>query len=219
MRKTMYIPKQFEESRTEVMHALIRARPLATLVTLNAAGMEANHIPLVLLDQPEPFGSLCGHVARANPLWREHPEDADVLAIFHGPESYITPSWYASKAESGKVVPTWNYVSVHAKGKLRVIDDAQWLRSQLETLTAHNESVFTHPWAVADAPYYFTEKLIESIVGIEIIMSELSGKWKVSQNRSEQDQLSVIQGLHNHGREEMADLVQSAASPIQQRRR
>jgi len=133
-----------------------------------------------------------------------------VLVIFHGAESYITPSWYASKAESGKVVPTWNYVSVQAKGKLRVIHDANWIRAQLESLTAHNESGFDHPWAVSDAPQEFTSKLLEAIVGIEIVITDLKGKWKVSQNRSAQDRSSVANGLINQGHYEMAGLVKSS---------
>jgi transcriptional regulator len=152
---------------------------------------------------------LRGHVARTNPLWRNHPQDADVLAIFHGPESYITPSWYATKAERGKVVPTWNFVSVHARGRLHVIEDAKWLRCQLEMLTAHNEKAFAHQWQVSDAPHDFTEKLIETIIGIEITITELKGKWKVSQNRPPRDRASVIEGLRRHGRGEMADLVRS----------
>jgi transcriptional regulator len=208
-REIMYVPKQFSEPHPEVMHELIRAEPLATLITHNAAGVEANHIPFVLIDHPAPFGTLRGHVARLNPLWREHPKDANVLAIFHGPGSYITPSWYASKAETGKVVPTWNYVSVHAKGTLRIFDDAQWLRSHLEILTAHNEAAFAHPWAVTDAPRSFIDKMIESIIGIEIVITELTGKWKASQNRSSRDRASAIEGLRAHGHNKMADIVQS----------
>jgi transcriptional regulator len=206
----VYVPEQFEESSIEVMHELIRRRPLATLVTIGPAGVEANHIPLTLIDQAGAFGSLRGHVARSNPLWQNHPQDTEILAIFHGPESYITPSWYASKAEDGKVVPTWNFVSVHARGRLRVVNDAKWLRSQLEILTAHNEKPFAHQWAVSDAPHDFTEKLIESIIGIEIVITELKGKWKVSQNRPLRDRVSVIEGLHLHGQDEMADLVRSS---------
>jgi len=205
----MYNPKQFDEPSVEIMHDLIRSQPLATLVTINPAALEANHIPLVLVEQPIPFGTLRGHVARSNPLWQEHPEKADVLAIFHGPDSYITPSWYASKAEHGKVVPTWNYVAVHAGGRLRVIEDAQWIRSQLDILTAHNEKNFVHRWQVSDAPRDFTDKMIESIVGIEITISNLQGKWKASQNRPPQDRVSVIEGLKAHGHDVMAATVQS----------
>lgn len=210
----MYIPRQFEEPNIEVMHELIRAKPLATLVTLNANGLEANHIPLALATEPAPYGVLSGHIARSNPLWQEHPADTDVLVIFHGAESYITPSWYASKAETGKVVPTWNYVSVQAKGKLRVIHDANWIHAQLESLTAHNEAGFEHQWAVSDAPQEFTSKLLEAIVGIEIVIADLRGKWKVSQNRSAQDRSSVAKGLTNQGHYEMAGLVKLSGEAL-----
>jgi transcriptional regulator len=207
----MYIPKQFEETDVEVLHELIRIKPLATLVTLNAGGIDANHIPLILSAETKPYGTLSGHVARSNPLWQNHPADTDVLVIFHGAESYITPSWYASKAESGKVVPTWNYVSVQAKGRLRVIHEPDWILSQLESLTAHNEAGFEHPWTVADAPHEFTRKLLDMIVGIEIEITGLKGKWKVSQNRSDQDRASVVSGLTSTGQPEMAALVKRCA--------
>lgn len=208
----MYSPKIFDEPRIEILREAICAHPLATLVTLNSAGLEANPIPFVLLTEPAPWGVLCGHVARANPLWQDHPHDADVLAIFHGPENYISPAWYATKAETGKVVPTWNYVSVHAKGKLRVHDDAIWLRTHLKVLTAHNEQAMAHPWSIDDAPRDFIDKMIESIVGIEIDITEFKGKWKVSQNRSPQDQASVVDALRAQRCPAMADLVQSRGS-------
>jgi len=172
----MYLPKQFEEPRIEVMHELIRARPLATLVTLSVNGLDANHIPLHLADISSPFGTLRGHVALSNPMWHDLAKDIEVLAVFQDANAYISPSWYATKKETGKVVPTWNYAVVHAYGPLRVIDDASWVRTQLEALTAHNEAVFPEPWVVADAPHDFTEQLIENIVGIEIVISRLSGK-------------------------------------------
>ena len=212
----MYTPKHFEEPRTEIMHELMRARPLATLVTLTSNGLDANHIPLHLINTPAPFGTLRGHVARANPLWRDFAKDVEVLAIFHGPDSYITPSWYAAKQETGKVVPTWNYAVVHAYGTLRVIDDASWVRAQLEALTDHNETNFSKPWSVSDAPHEYTEKLIEAIVGFEIVITRLSGKWKVSQNQPAQNQAGVIEGLSNSGvrdAEAMADLVAAGAKP------
>lgn len=212
----MYTPKHFEEPRIEVMHELMHARPLATLVTLSSGGLNANHIPLHLADAPAPFGTLRGHVARANPLWSDFAKDVEVLAIFHGPDSYITPSWYATKQETGKVVPTWNYAVVHAYGTLRVIDDAAWIRAQIEALTDHNEASFSKPWAVADAPHEFTEKLIGAIVGIEIVINKLSGKWKVSQNQPAQNQVGVIEGLNNSGlcdAEAMAALVAAGAKP------
>jgi transcriptional regulator len=195
----MYTPIHFEEPRVEIMHELMRARPLATLVTMTTNGLNANHIPLQLLGQPAPFGTLHGHVARANPMWIDFAHDIDVLAIFHGPDSYITPSWYATKQETGKVVPTWNYSVVHAYGRLRIIDDAAWIRAQIEALTNHNEANFSKPWAVSDAPHEFTEKLIDAIVGIEIVITKLSGKWKMSQNQPAQNQASVIKGLSTSG--------------------
>jgi transcriptional regulator len=164
---------------------------------------------MVLASREGMFGTLRGHVARSNPIWNEHPKESAVLAIFHGPESYITPSWYASKAESGKVVPTWNYVSVHAKGKLRVIQDPNWIRSQLDELTSSNEAGFEHPWAVSDAPEEFTAKLIEAIIGFEIVISDLEGKWKVSQNRTAQDRESLSRELNDCGDLEMSLLVKS----------
>jgi transcriptional regulator len=208
----MYTPKHFEEPRIEVMHELMRAHPLATLVAMTSGGLDANHIPLHLIDQPAPFGTLRGHVARANPLWNDFKKDVEVLAIFHGPDSYITPSWYATKQETGKVVPTWNYAVVHAYGTLRAIDDASWVRTQLEALTAHNEARFAQPWAVSDAPHEFTDKLLEAVVGIEIVITKLSGKWKVSQNQPAQNQTGVIEGLSNSGlrdAEAMAALIEA----------
>lgn len=209
----MYTPKHFEEPRIEVMHELMRTRPLATLVTLSSGGLEANHIPLHLVDTPAPFGTLRGHVARANPLWRDFATDVEVLAIFHGPDSYITPNWYATKQQTGKVVPTWNYAVVHAYGTLRIIDDATWVRAQLEALTAHNEAGFDHPWSVSDAPREYTDKLLEAIVGFEIVITKLSGKWKVSQNQPAQNQTGVIAGLNNNNqRDDAAMAVMVAAN-------
>lgn len=177
------------------MHELIRARPLATLVTLSSNGLNANHIPLHLSDSPAPFGTLRGHVARANPLLSDLANDIEALAVFHGPDVYITPAWYATKKETGKVVPTWNYVVVHAYGFLRVVDDTDWLRAQLETLTAHNEVSFPEPWAVSDAPVEHIEKIMAAIVGIEMVITRLFGKWKVSQNQPSQNLASVVAGL------------------------
>ncbi len=195
------------------MHELIRARPLATLVTLSSSGLNANHIPLHLSESPAPFGTLQGHVSRANPILSDLEKNIEVLAVFHGPDAYITPSWYATKKETGKVVPTWNYAVVHAYGHMRVVDDASWLRAQLEALTTHNEASFSEPWAVSDAPHEFTEKLIGNIVGFEIVITRLSGQWKVSQNQPRQNQASVTEGLKASGQQDssaMAVLVEAA---------
>lgn len=211
----MYIPKHFEQPSIETMHELMRARPLATLVTLASGGLEANHIPLYLMDAPTPFGTLRGHVARANPLWRDFEKEFEVLAIFQGPDAYITPSWYATKQETGKVAPTWNYAVVHAYGTLRAIDDAGWVREHLETLTDHHEANFPKPWAVSDAPGEFIEEAIKAIVGVEIAITRLSGKWKASQNQPAQNRAGVIEGLRvraEGGTAEMAALIEAGAS-------
>lgn len=191
----MYIPQQFEEPRVDAMHELIRAYPLATLVTHSSGELNANHIPVYLSGSPAPYGALHGHIARANPLLGEIAEGIETLAIFQGPDSYITPSWYATKKETGKVVPTWNYAVVHAYGVLRVVDNASWLRAQLDALTEHNESSFPEPWAVSDAPPEHIERIMAAIVGVEMVITKLLGKWKVSQNQPTQNQVSVISGL------------------------
>jgi len=203
----MYIPAHFAEPRVEVMHDLIRAHPLSTLVTLSPSGLDANHLPFHLSGEPAPLGTLRGHVARANPLWREIVQGADVLAIFQGPHAYITPSWYPTKAETGKVVPTWNYAVVHAHGKLRVLDDAVWLRAHLAALTAHNEQPFAPPWQPSDAPPDYIEKLMAAVVGIEITITRLCGKWKTSQNQPPKNQAGVVQGLEASGHPSAAPMA------------
>lgn len=211
----MYIPKQFEENRVEVMHDLIRAYPLATLVMHSSTGLDANHIPMHL-SEASPYGVLRGHVARANALALEAAGGIEALAVFHGPDAYITPSWYPTKKETGKAVPTWNYAVVHAHGVLRTVDDTTWLRAHLDELTAHNEAGFAEPWAVADAPSDFLEKLMSAIVGVEMVITKLQGKWKVSQNQPAQNQAGVVSGLRAGGRAElgvMAALVEAGAKP------
>ena len=212
----MYMPKQFEEPRTEFMHDLIRSWPLATLVTLSSSGLNANHIPFHLSEDPAPFGTLRGHVAGANPMWQDLVQDVQTIAVFHGPEAYITPSWYPTKKETGKVVPTWNYAVVHAYGNLRVVDDALWLRALLEKLVSQNEKQFSEPWSLQDAPADFIEKMIGSIVGFEIVITRLLGKWKVSQNQPVQNREGVIQGLRKGkppDAAEMADMIEGWSTP------
>lgn len=204
----MYIPKHFAEPRVDVLHQLIRARPLSTLVTLSSSGLNANHVPLHLTPEPNPFGTLRGHVARDNPIWSDLNNDLDVLAIFHGPDAYVSPSWYPTKEETGKVVPTWNYAVAHAYGTLRVIDDSAWLRNHLEELTAHNEAAFSTPWQLNDAPTDFIEKMMGAVVGIEIVINRLVGKWKTSQNQPAQNQRGVIGGLRASG---VSDAIEMAA--------
>lgn len=196
------------------MHELIRAQPLATLVTLSSSGLNANHIPLHLCPSPPPFGVLHGHVARANPILNDLPSDIESLAIFHGPQAYITPSWYATQKETGKVVPTWNYAVVHAYGFLRLVDNPVWLRAHLDGLTLHHEASFSDPWAVSDAPQEYIEKIMAHIIGIELVITKLWGKWKVSQNQSSQNQAGVVAGLKGSdlpGALGMAELIEVRA--------
>jgi transcriptional regulator len=197
----MYDVEAFREARIEVLHALIQAHPLATLVTTTAQGLEANHIPLLIDPEAGPdrkFGTLRGHVARANPLWRAFNAETEVLAVFQGPQGYITPSWYPSKAQHGKVVPTWNYAVVHAHGPLKIVDDVEWLRGLVTRLTQRQESPREKPWQVTDAPADYIDTMLKAIVGIEIPLTRLQGKWKMSQNRLPQDHAGVINALETN---------------------
>jgi transcriptional regulator len=197
----MYLPAHFEETRPELLHELMRAYPLGLLITQDGDGeLAANSVPFVLDADPAGGpGILRAHVARANPLWREARGDADALVVFQGPQAYISPSFYATKAEHGKVVPTWNYVMVQARGRLRAIDDAAWVRAFVTRLTERHEAPRAQPWAVSDAPDDFIATMARAIVGIELTLTTLTGKWKVSQNRSAADQAGVAQGLRDAG--------------------
>lgn len=189
------------------MHALIRAHPFATLITCADAAPEANHLPLLIDPQPMPCGTLRGHVARANPLWRQRHEGREALVIFQGPQAYVTPSWYAAKRETGKVVPTWNYAVVHARGPLIIHDDPVWLRDLVSRLTAQQEAPLPQPWGIGDAPPDYIEQMLQAIVGIEIPIARLEGKWKVSQNRSAADRDGVAAGLQARGDAQSLDMA------------
>lgn len=195
----MYLPKHFEETRTEVLHQLMRAHPLGTLVTLGSGGLNANHIPFELDPKCGPFGTLRAHVARNNPVWHDAATDQDSLAVFQGAQAYISPSLYATKKETHRVVPTYNFIAVHAYGRLRVIDDAAWLRAHLGRLTHGFESQREEPWKIDDAPDDYIDKLLSALVGIEIPVTRLIGKWKVSQNQPQVNRASVECGLRAAG--------------------
>jgi len=195
----MYLPKQFAETETSVLHGLIRERPFATLVVMTSEGMGVDHIPLLVDETSGSFGVLRGHVARANPILKAELLDTDAVAIFHGPDHYITPSWYPTKQETGKVVPTWNYVVVHAFGRLKFIDDETWLRLLVNQLTQQHEAQRDPSWALADAPEDFIATQLRGIVGIEMPIARLVGKWKLGQNRPEADRIGVIEGLRREG--------------------
>jgi transcriptional regulator len=191
----MYLPRPFEETRPDILRAFIRENPLGTLVVMTENGLDANHIPFEFDPEPAPHGTLHGHVARSNPVWRQFSPAIEALVVFHGPQSYVSPSWYPTKQETGQAVPTWNYIVVHARGPLRAIDDSPRVRAHLEQLTAHHEAGRPHPWHIADAPADYVSKQIGQIIAIEIPLSQLVGKWKVSQNRVERDRIGTAQGL------------------------
>lgn len=191
----MYLPKHFEESRVEVLHELIRQHPFGALVVNTAQGMEASHVPFEIDAAPAPLGTLRCHVARANPIWKDFTATSQALVLFQGAHGYISPSWYASKQEHGKVVPTWNYMVVHAYGSLHAIEDPSWLHGFVSRLTDRHEAGRAQPWQVSDAPGEYIEKTLRSIVGLELKIDRLVGKWKLSQNRSAADQRGVIAGL------------------------
>ena len=196
----MYTPKHFVESRVEALHGLIRAYPFATLVTRAADGLTANHLPFELVGEV-----LHGHVARGNELARL--DGAEVLLVFQGPDGYISPNWYPSKHETGREVPTWNYAVVHVHGRLRVIDDAAWLRRLLETLTDHHEAGQPQPWKISDAPDDHIETSLRAIVGLEVSIDRIEGKFKLSQNHPARNRAGVIAGLRERDGDGDAELA------------
>jgi len=209
----MYQPTAFREERLETLHALIRTHPLATLITSGVGGLIANLVPFTLVDSGEK-GVLRAHIARANDQVEPLRGGAETLVVFQGPESYITPSWYASKREHGQVVPTWNYVLVQVRGTPRVIDDPAWIRAQIGNLTATQENQRSAPWKVTDAPEAYISGQMKAIIGVEIPISTIEGKWKVSQNRSAADRKGVQDGLRNEGlSEELASLLGHQSEP------
>jgi transcriptional regulator len=217
----MYLPTAFAEDRLEVKHGLIQAYPLGMLIVPGAAngvmsGPSADLVPFVLYpgEGEAGLGVLRAHIARANPAWKALAAGGDCLVVFQGPEAYISPTWYASKAESHKVVPTWNYAMVQVRGTARVVEDAAWLRRQLGDLTAMQESGLPQPWTLSDAPPDFVEGLLKAIIGIEIPIASIIGKWKVSQNRSAADASGVVAGLRAQaGAAGMAALVAARITP------
>ncbi len=214
----MYQVSHFAEQRVDRLHAFIAQHPLGSLITLDAGGaLQANTIPFVIDASPHGPGVLRAHVARANPVWRDTRIETPVLVMFQGPQGYISPSWYPSKRANGKVVPTWNYTLVQARGTLRAIDDAAWLRAFVERLTNRFEATSAVPWQVSDAPADFIEQMLRAIVGIEIELTSLVGKWKLSQNRGAADREGVVAGLQELAEREgdasaaaMAELVANA---------
>lgn len=195
----MYQPPHFREDRLDVQHRLILTHPLGLLISAGAGGLQANNVPFLIDAAASEHGTLRAHLARANPQIAELANVTECLVVFQGPQQYISPSLYPTKQETGKVVPTWNYITVHAWGRPRVMDDATWLRKQVDDLTRHNEATRTAPWQVSDAPEPFVAAQVKGIVGIEIPIARIEGKWKVSQNRPAIDQAGVVAGLQSEG--------------------
>jgi len=203
----VYIPPLHKEDRIDVLHDAIRRTGLATLVTLTGDGLIASHVPMLLDPEPAPYGTLLGHLARPNPQARGAAPGVQALAIFQGPDAYITPSWYATKRETGKVVPTWNYVTIHAYGPVEFFNDTERLRAIVTRLTEREEAARAEPWAVTDAPADFIDGMLKGIVGFAVPITRLEGKWKMSQNRPAEDRARVIDGLNDQGREDVAALI------------
>ena len=210
----MYQPThgQFREDRLAVQHALIRAHPFGALVTVGPEGLVANHFPFIVDADASPLGTLRAHMARANGQWKGLDGTGEALVIFQGPYSYITPAWYPAKADTGKVVPTWNYALVHAYGRPRIVDDPAWLLRHVSELSDTHEASRPVPWSVADAPAEYVEAMLKAIVGVEIEIARIEGKWKTSQNQPEAARAGVVRGLEAQADEQslaMAELVQA----------
>lgn len=195
----MYVPPHFVEDDKSALHRAIRETRLATLVTLGSEGLEASHVPILLDEGEGPFGIIRGHLARANPQWRRAATETLALAMFLGPDAYVSPNWYATKRETGKVVPTWNYLAIHAYGRVEFFEDAERLRAIVTSLTQRHEGRREKPWAVSDAPEDYIQAQLRGIIGFRLPIDRLEGKWKLSQNRPEVDRRGVIEGLEGEG--------------------
>lgn len=191
----MYIPSAFNEDDVATLHRQIEGTRLAVLVTFGSRGLQANHVPLLFNPDQGPNGTLHGHLSKANPQWREMEAGAEALVIFPGPDAYVSPSFYPSKAEHGQAVPTWNYLAIHAYGIPEVFHDSDRLRELVSTLTAKHEAGRPQPWTLEDAPAEYIAKMLNAIVGFTIPISRLEGKRKLTQNRSAADIAGVQAGL------------------------
>jgi len=209
----MYLPPYFAEARPAELHRIIREHPLGMLVTHTAAGLDASHLPFVLDPGRGPCGTLQAHIARANELATAVPDGAPVLVVFRGAHGYVSPSWYPSKQETHRSVPTWNYEVVHAHGRLRLRDDAGFVGALVARLTALHEAAEPHPWKMADAPRDYIEQMLRSVIGLEVELTSLIGKRKLSQNREGRDIGGVIDALRQRGRPELATAVARANDP------
>lgn len=191
----MYCPAAFRQDDLPTLHAQIQACGLAVVTSSGAQGLQASHLPLLLEPDEGEFGTLYGHFARANPHWRDLAAGAEALVVFSGADAYVHPGWYPAKAEHGKVVPTWNYIAVHAWGQAEVFDEPERLLQLVSRLSERHEQGRPQPWAVSDAPRDYIDSMLRAIVGFALPIRRLEGKWKLSQNRSSNDQAGVRTGL------------------------
>src|SRR3984885_6675847 len=216
----MYTPKAFEVTDLALLHAAMKQSELATLVTMTTHGLVATHLPLLLDETKGEYGTLAGHVSRANLQWRETDTNAEALIIFLGPDAYVSPSWYPAKQETGRVVPTWNYAAIHAYGRLTFFEDPERLRTVVTELTRKHEASFPAPWQVTDAPAAYIDSQLKAIVGFECRILRLEGKQKFNQNRSLEDRLGVIEGLRDLDDErkiqvaELMEGIESQRNPL-----
>ena len=206
----MYLPAHFAMHDPEAMHRIIRAHPLGTLITHTEAGLDANHVPFEFHPAQGAHGLLTAHVARANPVWQQCGDGLDVLVVFHGPAAYVSPNWYPSKHETHRQVPTWNYEVVHAYGRLTVQDNEKFVRGVVGRLTRHHEASEPKPWKMGEAPPDYIQAMLQAIVGIEVAITRLEGKAKLSQNREDRDRLHAAQNLADLGQTSLAQAMRSA---------
>ncbi len=208
----MYTPKAFEVTDLPLLQAAMQQSNLATLVTNTSQGLMATHLPLLLDVTQGEYGTLTGHVSRANVQWRETDPETEALVIFLGLDTYVTPNWYPAKQETGRVVPTWNYAAIHAYGRVQFFEDTERLRTVVTELTTKHEATFPAPWQVSDAPAVYIDSQLKAIVGFEVRIRRLEGKQKFNQNRSLEDRLGVMEGLRAQGKTEVAELMQEIES-------
>lgn len=206
----MYIPAHFAENRPEQLQRIIREHPLGTLVTHTDGGLDADHLPFEFDPEVGPHGLLSAHVARANPVWQRCPTGSPVMVIFRGAQAYISPTWYPSKHETHRQVPTWNYEVVHAHGVLTVRDDERFVRGIVARLTRRHEATEPTPWKMGDSAPEYIDSMLRNIVGIEIAITSLVGKVKLSQNRELRDRIGAADTLQARGHAELAGLMRPA---------
>jgi transcriptional regulator len=203
----MYLPSHFAETRKEVLHSRIAEYPFGTLITHGSSGLDANHIPFELAAEDGELGVLRAHVARANPVWQDVANGDEVLVVFHAGDAYISPNWYPSKHELHKQVPTWNYMVVHAHGRITVLDDERYVRGLIGRLTRTHEASEPKPWKMSDAPKDYVDTMVKAIVGVQIEITRLVGKSKLSQNKDARDIQGAAEALKSTGESRVADAM------------